>query len=296
MKKPNTVLISGATGFLGSQLALHLANSGYMVVLITRSNSNKYRLSSLQKNFVEYDVDICGMDTIFNNHNIDFVIHTACSYGRNNEKDDELIESNVLFGLKLLSYSEEHNVKAFFNTDTLLNSGVNRYSLSKSQFLEWFKNSKTNLKRINIRVDLIYGADDNQHSFLSMILEKLYKKSPRISLTKGEQIRNFIHVSDVVLAYMTLINSIDKLKNYDEFYLGADKPVSIKDFVYLVKNLFSKHVFNSNSELGFGDIEYRYGDNHCIEFNAKPLNDLGWQPKTSIEDGISKVILERYSN
>ena len=102
MKKLQTILLTGATGFLGSYLLKDLLLKGYKVVILKRSTSNTDRLESLLDQCVSYDVDIQPLELAFEKQRIDVVIHLACHYGRNDDPIHEVIESNLIFGLRIL--------------------------------------------------------------------------------------------------------------------------------------------------------------------------------------------------
>ena len=45
--------------------------------------------------------------------------------------------------------------------------------------------------------------------------------------------------------------------------------------------------------LNFGAVPYREGEFMDIDENIQPLLELGWKPKTSLEDGIKKIVSEK---
>ena len=136
-----TILITGATGFLGSHLVETLLNYGYSVVILKRSTSNTRRIYHLLEHLKSYDIDNVSIESAFKDQNIDIVIHTACKYGRNEEPMCEIFESNVMFGLRILDLCIKFKITNFFNTDTFFNTGsltqqhLNAYILSKKHFL-----------------------------------------------------------------------------------------------------------------------------------------------------------------
>lgn len=87
-KRDETVLLTGATGFTGANLAIRLVNEGYDVHAITRKTSDKWRLSTVLNQIVDHVVDLRENDKLketINKINPDIVFHlaTAGVYGGN---------------------------------------------------------------------------------------------------------------------------------------------------------------------------------------------------------------------
>jgi len=102
MDSKMTVLLTGANGFLGSHLLKRLVNKGYNVVILKRSFSNTWRIKSYLDKIKSYDIDIIGIEKPFEEQKIDIVIHTATNYGRKKESVSDVVETNLIFSLKLL--------------------------------------------------------------------------------------------------------------------------------------------------------------------------------------------------
>jgi len=109
MKNLPTVLLTGANGFLGSHLLEALLGQGYKVVILKRSTSNLWRIEHLLEHVKTYDVDTQSLNHAFEEQQIDCLIHLACHYGRNTDPLHLMVESNLLYGLKLLEASITHS-------------------------------------------------------------------------------------------------------------------------------------------------------------------------------------------
>ena len=123
-----TILLTGATGFLGSHLLDALLIAQYNVIITKRTKSNCWRISDHLDSITSYDVDQIALEVIFVNHQIDIVIHTANCYGRNGESDFEVFKTNVLFSMDLLECAKKFNTDSFFNTDSLQYQYLNSYN------------------------------------------------------------------------------------------------------------------------------------------------------------------------
>ncbi len=296
MCEQQTILLTGATGFLGSHLLEALLEKGHKVIVLKRSTSNTWRIEKLLPNIVSYDVDTQPLELAFEEQGIDSVIHTACNYGRNNNSMSEVVDSNVLFGLKILDACIKYGVRTFINTDTFFNTGISQqkylstYILSKKQFLEWIKEQSSRIQIINLKLEHIYGPKDDNTKFIPWILSQLKQKSPDISLTEGTQERDFIYITDVVSAYTTVLINASNLPKFSEFDVGTGKLFTIKFVVEQLKLLYENKYGEVPTKLKFGSIPYRNGELMTVDVDNKTLLTLGWKPNVNIQNGLEKII------
>ena len=285
-----TILLTGATGFLGSHLLKAFLSNGCKVVVLKRSNSNIWRIESHIKEVATYDVDIQSIELPFKEHSIDIVVHTACDYGRNKISISSLVESNLVFGLKVLDASLKFNTTTFINTDTFLDKNLNLYTLSKRHFLEWLHMNSNEIQIINLKIEHMYGEKDDTKKLVPWVLSQLKDNTEEINLTKGEQERDFIYIDDVVSAYFILIKNLSKLKNFNQFEVGTGNFVTIKRFIEKIKEKFELISGTSKTKLNFGAIPYRKGEKMTINLDNSMLVSMGWIPKVDIDEGLKKVI------
>lgn len=287
-----TILLTGTTGFLGSYLLKSFIKNGYKVIALKRSTSNTYRIEKYLNQIISYDIDKTELSDIFKNHKIDIVVNTVTNYGRKDTKISSIVDTNLIFSLKLLEESVNNNVKAFINTDTLLERNINAYALSKAQLVDWMQFLSThNSKILNLRIEHMYGTFDDENKFIYWLINQLKQNVEKIDLTSGIQKRDFIYIDDIVSAYETMIKNINRFSNYEEFELGSGKSIEVKEFVkQIVKELNVNQTITT--KLNFGAIVYRANENMNMEANITKLQNLGWKPQVSIEDGIKKIIKE----
>ncbi|MCM3677509.1 MULTISPECIES: NAD(P)-dependent oxidoreductase [Peribacillus] len=290
------VLVTGATGFLGSFLVKTLVKEGYEVIILKRSFSNSYRIAKLTPHITMYNLDEIDLEIPFqDSRKIDAVIHTATCYGRNNESIREIVEANLIFPLQLLEMAVSYKTRLFINTDTFsnINSISNyliNYNLSKKTFLEWGKviSIKKKINFINVKLEHLYGPfDDHSQKFVPYIINSCLKNVPEVLLTPGEQKRDFIYVDDAVSAYLTLLQKgISKSTSFfEEFELGTGKETSIREFVELAHK-----ITKSKTILKFGSLPYRDDEIMFSKANIEPLTSLGWSSKIKLIDGIKEIV------
>lgn len=285
----STILLTGANGFLGSNL-LKVFLEDFEIIVLKRSNSNLDRIKPFLSAIKCYDIDNVSISIVFKNHKIDYIVHTACNYGRNNDSITEIVNSNLIFGLKILELAIVSEVKAFINTDTFLPREINAYSLSKKNMLDWLIKFKDKIKVVNVKLEHMYGPNDSEEKFITWLINQFKQKVQEIKLTSGTQKRDFIYIDDVTSAYLYILKSIHKLPNYSEFELGTGKSIAVKTLVENIKQEFEKQKGPIKTILNFGAVEYRKGEIMEFNVNNNSLRALGWEPKIALRNGLEIIL------
>lgn len=284
------ILLTGATGFLGSHLLEALLGQGSKVTILKRSTSDTWRIDHLLEQVSVYNVDQVAIEEAFKPARIDAVIHTACTYGRSGQVAHEVVETNLMFGLKVLDAAVHFNTDIFLNTDTLLPKYLNAYSLSKKHFSEWLKQRSTEIKVVNLKLEHMYGPKDDESKFVPWLIGQLRQDVERISLTVGNQLRDFIYIDDVVSAYMLTMNKAESLPEYSEFDVGTGTLTPVREFVESIYNGYKQQYPDKHTQLGFGDIPMRNGELLSVEVNNLALMQLGWKVHFTIEKGLQIIM------
>ena len=283
-----TILLTGATGYLGSHLAKAFVSAGHRVATLTRKNSNLSRISSLLPDLQIFNADD-GLDHPFRAlGHVHAVVHAATCYGRDGETPFEVFKANTVSPLHLLETAKNFAADSFFNTDTILNKYISTYALSKHQFAEWGKSfaNAGALKFINIRLEHLYGPGDDMSKFTTYVIRSCLNNVPEIKLTAGEQKRDFVHVDDVVRAYNCLLDKGAELGlGHHEFGIGSGQAVSVREFVSKAHRLT-----NSRSTLSFGALPYRKNEVMQTQANTSRLEECGWRCQLSLEQGLQLTI------
>ena len=285
-----TILLTGATGFLGSHLLEALIKQCYSVVVLKRSTSKLWRIEHLAGQYKSYDVDIEPIEQAFEEQHIDCVIHTACHYGRNGDPIRQILESNLIFGLKILEEAITHQVTSFINTDSLLPRDLNAYNLSKKQLVDWLNQQSSNIQVINLKLEHMFGPKDDETKFIAWLIGQLKHNVPEINLTSGIQKRDFIYIDDVVSAFLCVLQSSEGMPSFSEFEVGTGESFEVKTVVENLKNIFVQRNGLTNTKLNFGAVPYRPGEIMEFKVDNQALRQLGWKPKVSLLQGLEQSL------
>lgn len=287
----STILLTGASGFLGSHLLKYLIDDGYNVVILKRSTSDTSRINHLLEYVDSYNIDQIELSSIFDSVKIDVIINTVCSYGRGSESLAIMIKSNLIFGLELLEAAVKNNVGTFINTDSLLPRTLNNYSLSKAQLTDWLQKFSDQIQVVNFKIEHMYGPNDDSKKFLPWLVDEMLEKTCDINLTSGIQKRDFVHIYDVIEAYAQVLRKLKNLGRYSQFDVGTGNFIAMKEIILQIADKIQNYS-NSDirSRLMFGSVAYRAQDIMKPALNLEGILALGWSPKIDTKEGIDAYV------
>ncbi|WP_290746249.1 NAD(P)-dependent oxidoreductase [Haliea sp.] len=285
------ILLTGASGFLGSALALHWLKAGHQVALLLRPGSQLHRLSGLDPSFNigRYTTD-AEVYAFIKKTQPEIVVHTACSYGRQGETNLQVFDTNLRFGVVITQALQQSTLPVtFINTGSALAPEVSVYALSKHQFAGWGRmlplQSGGQLKFVNVLLQHMYGPNDDASKFTTHVLNACQRNDPLLKLTAGEQARDLIYIDDVVHAYDTLLKKRHQLDATQDIDVGSGVATTIREFVETAHRLTA-----SQTELHFGALPYRPNEVMHCQANTDRIRQLGWQPAFDLEAGLQKTI------
>lgn len=294
------ILLTGAQGFVGSNVLIALHKAGHEIVAIKRSTSILPFLIKELEGVSWIDSDQNLYSTLESLRKFDVVVHLATNYGGSINNWVDIEYDNVVFPLKLLQFSINNGCNIFINTDTFFSRSeysyahMEEYILTKQYLSSWgLLASRQNPEFIfiNARLEHVYGAGDRKEKFTMWLLANLIANKEEMKLTTCKQKRDFIYIDDVVDAYLSIVNNAASLKGYTEIGIGTGHSVALKDFV-----LTAKDIAGSTTKLLFGALPQRKGEIMHSRADTQILNLFGWTSKFDIEDGINHIVKNQFLN
>jgi nucleoside-diphosphate-sugar epimerase len=294
------ILITGGTGFIGSHLLEELLNLNKKVILLKRSFSNTWRINEFieNKNLIQKNIDNINLNDIFQQYDINGIFHLATFAPRLHESKDisNMIDSNINFPTQLLENSIKNDAKFFINTGSffeyeLKNSPIseknkiksfNLYASTKIAFEDILKFYSDNydLMCSTLKLFTPYGPKDNEKKLIPYLIINSIQKRNLLIKSPTKKL-DFIYVKDIINAYITLMNNMSKLQQYESFNIGTGIGTSIKDILKIIETNLGK-----NENVKYGKIE----DEQVWCSNEKIKEKLNWYPKTNVENGIKYTI------
>ncbi|MDR1199760.1 MAG: NAD(P)-dependent oxidoreductase [Prevotellaceae bacterium] len=290
------ILITGATGFVGKHLIPQIAGIFEKVKILTVNRSVE-KAQNLFRGLKCEHILLTDYKNI-TKFNPDIVIHLATLSTSRNDTEiiKPMLDANIYFGVQLLStLTECSNLKLFVNVGSFAEyrTGTDRindaylYAATKSafrNFVDYYSNL-SHFKYITAIPYTVYGGNDTAKKIMDYIRESLAAKTP-VKMTKGEQVLDFIHISDVVNFFIKVIENVqsitENLPNGENFYVGTGTGTKIRDLAKLIEK-----VENKKCNIEWGGLPYRLMDvMHAIAPVEKNSSIINWKSKITIEKGI----------
>ncbi len=282
------ILITGATGFIGSSVATRLFADGHRLTLLKRTGSDTGRIKDLLHKVAVYDIDVHSLEEIIAGETPELIVHLATNYGRSGESPIDIVETNIGFPSALIDAALRSGLKYFINTDTAAPQEYTFYASTKKAFLHplgFFCKEKA-LKVVSLKLEYVYGPGDDDNKFIPYMIKSVLS-GEEVDASGGEQKRDFIHLDDVVDAYASAVASIVEMEeDYISIDIGSGQSISLKAFASLVADFST-----IDMKINWGARPYK--KNEIFDSKAditKAEKILGWHPKRALHDVLKDTV------
>ena len=292
------VLITGATGFIGSNLVKAFVREKRDVHVITRASSNLDLLRDV-RDFIHvhvYDGSFDCLLKIVHQAQPSTVFHLASEFIAQHQSAqvDSLLQNNVVFPSYLAEAMAVCGVKRLINTgtswqyfDSIEYRPVNLYAATKQAFedvmtyyvdaFEW--------RAITLNLFDTYGKSDPRKKLIQVLLNTA-KSQEEIQMSPGEQLIDLVHVNDVIEAFIIAESILDEIIVGHHLYgVSSNAPIQLRDLVELCEK-----AWNVKLPVAWGARTYR--DREVMRpwhtYESLP----SWTPKVSLMSGLREVSLD----
>lgn len=292
------ILITGAKGYIASNLILQLEKEGYDLYLLERTSSGK---DTGRYHPVDID-DHASLQKAMEEAQPNVVLHLAAT-GFNYEKKqtiDDLINTNFIATSKLAQFCQAiPDFRKFIYLTTYMEcQGYDRaikpddmivpqseYAFSKSlstNLLVYL--SKSGRMNANVlRLFSVYGLDDRPFRFIPTLFDTMIN-GKSTDTTSLSQKRDFVFIKDVVDA---IVHTIKKNKTSDVVYnVGNGKPTPLSEVARKIMALYP----NSKGRINIGAKPDRPNEAQCYFADiSRTEKEFGWKPKYDLDAGLSQT-------
>jgi nucleoside-diphosphate-sugar epimerase len=310
MKKKNkTFLVTGGTGFIGSNICKMLVDEGHKVIVYDNNfRGNLKKISQIKKKIIFVKGDIRDKKKLFRCFKkVNAVIHLAYINGTKYfyTKPDLILDIAVKGMTNILDGCKKYNVKELYlaSSSEVYQTPIKvptdekemlkipdihnpRYSYGGGKIISELMcvhyGKKFFRKLIIFRPHNVYGANmGNEHVIPEFINRFRSLKGLKFKIQgTGNEIRSFIYIDDFVEAFKILIKRGKHLNIYN---IGTTEKIQIKDLVKLLSKFFNKKVVLKKTSLQKGGTKIRVPE-------ITKIKKLGFKPKFNLRMGLQQTV------
>jgi len=307
----NTILVTGAAGFIGSHVVHRLLRDKFRVIAIDNFNDAyypKFKHENIKdilkhKNFQLIQGDITDarlIENILKKNNIQTIAHLAGKagirpslenptlyYDSNIKGTYTLLDAMKRNGMKHIIFASSSSVygtsKPPFSEDQILETPHSPYALSKlsAEMALYTYHKLYSIDVTILRFFSVFGPSGRPDMAPYLFTKSIVEGAPIQIFGQGNSARDWTYIDDIVDGIM---NSLDKPFTYEIINLGGNNPTSLNLFIRSIEKTLRKKAIKKYVPKNSIEMEKTWANNT----KAKKL--LAWKPKTSFEEGLTKFI------
>jgi len=309
-----TILITGAAGFIGSHLTERLLSLGYQIIgldnfdpfydpAIKRKNAALFDANP-RFTLLEGDIrDLPFLEKIFASHRIDKIVHLAARAGVRPSIQFPLLyeEVNIKGTLNLLEMSRAKSIKQFvfassssvyggnlktpFSETDPVDSPVSPYAATKKagELLCYNYHHLYQIPMTCLRFFTVYGPRQRPEMAIHLFARSIFEETPLPLYGDGTIRRDFTYIEDIIDG---IVLTIKNPFGYEIFNLGESETHPVSEVIELLSKRIGKKAKINTLPQAPGDMIVTYAD------ISKARKMLGYNPKTLLEKGLAKFVDE----
>lgn len=301
--KGKKVLITGGCGFLGSHLVKRMLSIGANVYIMTRKNTNTWRikeeLNEIQMLYTDI-TDEAETEERIKKTKPDYVFHLA-AYGVDSSKREYIAaaKTNIIGTINIMNSLKSVGCRKVVNVGSCAEYGdrleamkenmnpepVSVYGSTKAcaTIMAHQMAHENNINIVTLRPFGIFGEGEERHKLFCHIIVSILENR-NVELTSCEQFRDYCYVENIIDGMIMAAES-DSVKN-SIFNIASG---SLKPLSYYVGMIFKN--MNTDKKPLYGSIKQRENEMWTPEADIGKIRSvLGWEPRIDVEEGIKKTI------
>lgn len=304
------VLVTGACGFIGTNLCQSLLDDGFNVTGVDAFTENYSKsIKRTNRNFLErsgnftlIESDLLVADLAAMTKGVNVIFHLAGQpsvYNSWGEDFQVYSDRNIVITQKLLRAANEGNIERFVNSSSSSIYGravstptkesdekrpISPYGVTKlaAENLVTLYGSEFGLSTVSLRYFTVFGPRQRPDMAFNKLISAGRNQESFPLHGDGSQVRDFTFVEDVVKA--NKLAAFADVNPGSVFNIGGGSPVSMKQAIGMIEEIMKLRIKIESTALGPGNPMLTTAD--C----TSACEILGWKPKIDIYDGLKAQV------
>ena len=298
------VIVTGATGFVGANLARRLLRDGHQVHLLLRPGSERWRIEGIRADVRLHELqleDASRVTRVVKRIRPEWIFHLAAHGGSSSQTDAQrMVATNLCGTMNLVSACLQTGFEALVNTGSSSEYGLkdhapaeseplapnSHYAVTKAAATMYCRYIAAS-QRVHLPTLRLYSAygpfESPQRLMPTLIRAGLQGQLP--PLVNPNIARDFIYVDDVVEACLRAAQ-IQTRESGPVYNIGTGVQTKLREVVKL-----ARRVLNVPAKPAWGTMPNRNWDTDSwVCDNRKARAAMGWQPHHDLEAGFRKMV------
>jgi UDP-glucose 4-epimerase len=296
-------LVTGGAGFIGSHLVDRLINDGHHVAVVDDLSTGSRDNLNPNAAFYEIDVRSKDLDAVFDKEKPDHVNHHAAQMDVRRSVREPMFDAdvNVLGSINLIENCLRNDVKKivyistggavygepdYFPVDEahpirpLCQYGISKHTV---EHYLYFYGHTYGMRYTVLRYPNVYGPRQNpfgEAGVNAIFIGKMLRGETPTIFGDGEQLRDYVYVSDVVEANIASLERGDG----QVYNIGSGIGTSVNQIYEKLKQIMDVSAPPVYSEARTGEIQRTYLE------SSKAKRELGWSAQIGFDEGLRKTV------
>lgn len=296
----NKILVTGGTGFVGARVVRQLVEQGREVAVLMRASSNSRRINDLLDHCTVIRGDLAQLEAAraaLTDFSPEAVVHLGWDGVKGADRNGAVQMNNVVASINLYQLTEQIGCLHFVGlgsqaeygplsgriSETATTRPTTAYGAAKlATGLVLERTAAASGRPFTwLRLFSSYGPDDDPSWLIPYLIRSLLA-GEKPSLTKAEQIWDYIHVNDVAAGVVAAIDA----GACGCFNLGSGQERPLRDIIMMIRDSIDPSL-----PLGFGEVPYRPDQVMHLSADITALSSAtGWSPTLSLKSGIAETV------